>query len=393
MDNNTKIINIKNILMILVIMISIISLGTFAWLSYRSNDTAMVLKIGEIDGMSVTLKPYQINSSLNPVTTYDSGIVIDVTANNKKSSEDNFKLFYKIDSIDSELINSSFKYTVTKSTDNGTTYTVVKEGDFSTATSNSELEIYRESVPGNNTTYLYKVYLWIDGNMGDQSSMQGKVFTGELRASVSFIKTVYTANVVDLVPEDYSNAIYIGQPIPNNVIEYNTPDEAITAFGTTYSSVNNGATANILTFLKHVVESDIVTESYVGFIITPELEAAYPGHNFGSRIYAGMKAGTYYLKGGDDGESFLDNAKTIYDAFGDNPAVACILDGDAVMGGSARNPYENPPSTDYSCYIQDSNTTYVIMSASADSYGDVDAYPSGMSCRIINSNSFCRVNK
>ena len=202
---NTKIINIKNFLMILVIMISIISLGTFAWLSYRSNDTAMVLTIGEIDGMSVTLKPYQINSSLNPVTTYDSGIVIDVTANNKKSSSDNFKLFYKIDSIDSELVNSSFKYTVTKSTNNGSTYTEVKTGDFSTASSNSELEIYKESVPGNNTTYLYKVYLWIDGNMGDQSAMQGKVFTGELRAKIgSNLPSFITDNgVLDSISSTY----------------------------------------------------------------------------------------------------------------------------------------------------------------------------------------------
>ena len=47
--------------------------------------------------------------------------------------------------------------------------------------------------------------------------------------------------------------------------------------------------------------------------MTQEMATANPG----------MVAGTYYLKGGDDGKAFLDNAKIIYDAFG---GVGCSSD-------------------------------------------------------------------
>ncbi len=192
MDNMQK--NNKRVfIMILSIALVIIS-GTFAWLSWRSQNTAMVLTIGDIRGLTVSLKPYQINATLSPVSAYTDGIVIDVTADNKKTEADNFKLFYKIDTIDNALKDQSFKYTITKCTANcanASNYTLLNAagGNFVGANNNSNLPIYQESVPAN-TTYKYKVYLWIDSSGGNQSNMQNKTFTGELRASVS--ETLYT---------------------------------------------------------------------------------------------------------------------------------------------------------------------------------------------------------
>ncbi len=208
MDNNQKISN-KSIFFIIIAIALIIISGTFAWLSYRSKNTAMVLTIGEIDGLSVTLKPYQIQSSLSPVSTYQDGIVIDVTADNKKAEEDNFKLFYKINTIDDSLKSSDFKYTITKCTancDNANNYSVLSQasGNFVNASSNSNLDIYKENVPAN-TTYKYKVYLWIDSSGGNQSAMQNKVFNGELRATIS--ETLYTLMrdnaVIDNISSNY----------------------------------------------------------------------------------------------------------------------------------------------------------------------------------------------
>ena len=177
-------ISTKSIIMLILAVIAVITVGTFAWLTYRSNDTAMVLTIGEIDGMTVTLKPYQINTSLVPTNDYSTQEYVNVSANNKKTKGEKFRLYYQVDSIDSALINNSFKYTIVKSTNNWSSQTVVKEGNFSTASSGNELEIYTETVPGNNTTYQYRVYLWIDSTDGNQTSMQGKVFKGELRAEI-----------------------------------------------------------------------------------------------------------------------------------------------------------------------------------------------------------------
>lgn len=91
-----------------------------------------------------------------------------------------------------------------------------------------------------------------------------------------------------------------------------------------------GGTANYPYFLKHIVNNNVV-QSYVGFVVTSNMATANPG----------MTAGTYYLRGGDNGASFLDNAKTIYDAFGGG---GCTLDGNP--GG---NPYTTVPSSGFFC--------------------------------------------
>ena len=188
MDNNQK-VNNKSIFILILSLALVVITGTFAWLSWRSQNTAMVLTIGDIKGLTVSLKPYQINASLSPKSTYTDGIVIDVTAANAKNEADNFKLFYKITTIDDALKDQGFKYTITKCTSNCTNasnYTLLNDagGNFASASSGSNLQIYKETVPAN-TTYKYKVYLWIDSSAGNQSSMQNKQFVGELRASIS----------------------------------------------------------------------------------------------------------------------------------------------------------------------------------------------------------------
>ena len=188
MDNNQK-VNNKSIFILILSLALVVITGTFAWLSWRSQNTAMVLTIGDIKGLTVSLKPYQINASLSPKSTYTDGIVIDVTAANAKNEADNFKLFYKITTIDDALKDQGFKYTITKCTSNCTNasnYTLLNDagGNFASASSGGNLQIYKETVPAN-TTYKYKVYLWIDSSAGNQSSMQNKQFVGELRASIS----------------------------------------------------------------------------------------------------------------------------------------------------------------------------------------------------------------
>ena len=175
--------NRKVFIMILSLALVVIT-GTFAWLSWRSQNTAMVLTIGDIRGLTVTLKPYQINGSITPVSNYTGGNVINVTAANSNVVSDGFNLYYQIESIDQALKSSYFKYTVTRSTNGGSSYSVVKNGNFSTAQSNSTLSIHQDTVPSG-STYLYKVYLWIDTSGGNQSAMQGKVFKGELRATIT----------------------------------------------------------------------------------------------------------------------------------------------------------------------------------------------------------------
>ena len=98
--------------------------------------------------------------------------------------------------------------------------------------------------------------------------------------------TVYTANMWDrneATTEDgtSTSVIWIGQAIPNGITTYQTPEQAMAAFKQASGNQDRPY------FVKHTVADNTVTESYVGFVITPEMAQASPG----------MTAGTYYLKG------------------------------------------------------------------------------------------------
>ena len=68
----------------------------------------------------------------------------------------------------------------------------------------------------------------------------------------------------------------------------------------------NASNLNKTFYLKHTIVDDIVTESYVEFVVTPEMAGAN----------SGMTAGTYYLKGGDNGAAYTTNKATLTTAFG-----------------------------------------------------------------------------
>ena len=184
-----NLLNTKNLLFLIITLLVIISLGTYAWLSYRTNDTAMVLTVGNINNVRVTLSPYQINAKANPVAAYTSGIMTDVEAINNNTASKKFVLYFKIDTIDTALRDSGFKYTITRAT-SGNTYTVYQNGNFANAVSNSDLTILEETLP-NGATYKYKVYVWVDSSSGNQSAMQGKSFIAELRAEIVSIPSQY----------------------------------------------------------------------------------------------------------------------------------------------------------------------------------------------------------
>ena len=187
---------IKYLVLGIILGIVIISVGTYAWLTYRTTNTAMTLTIGEIDGVRVTLSPYQFNGTLIPIDAYDSNNnkYTQIVATNKAPSEGVISLYYHINTIASELRNANFRYTILRSTTTTATnsFTVYKNGNFSSVTANDiDYSILTgETIPGNNTTYYYRVYLWIY-NQGNQSGMQGKIFDAELIARISEIPSAY----------------------------------------------------------------------------------------------------------------------------------------------------------------------------------------------------------
>ncbi len=167
MDNEVKNTKIKGLIFTIVLIITVIATGTFAWLSYRTNDTALSLVIGDLNNIQITLKPYQLDLELSPVLSYTSldadEEYVTVSVVNNSSSKQYFSLFYDIHEIDSSLVSNDFKYTVLKSTDNWSTSNVDTSGNFLNANTTDNFIVLDEiSIPAN-TTWYYKVYTWVDG--------------------------------------------------------------------------------------------------------------------------------------------------------------------------------------------------------------------------------------
>ena len=93
---------------------------------------------------------------------------------------------------------------------------------------------------------------------------------------------------------------------PNATQEQLALAQAATCESLSYET--NPANLNKTYYLKHIVENDIVTESYVVFTITDSMASHY------SEL--GMHVGTYELRGGDGGASYSTNISTLTAAFG-----------------------------------------------------------------------------
>ena len=115
---------------------------------------------------------------------------------------------------------------------------------------------------------------------------------------------IYTANIYDGNDTTFNNGtntsvVWIGQAIPS-AWQYQTPALAMAALKTA-----SGGTTDRPFFLKHTLTNNVVTESYVGFVIS-EAMVTQTRNEFITNCnndqecidgYQGMTAGTYYLKG------------------------------------------------------------------------------------------------
>lgn len=194
----------KGLLISIVICLLVVIVGTYAWLTWRSKETALVLTVGDINNVKITLSPYKIDASILPALTYEGEEYTNVEATNNSFAPKKFQLFYSIDEISSELVNTNFRYTITKSTNGGTTYTEYKSGNFSSAVVGEDLVILSEDIPAN-TSYKYKVYVWLYGENGDSGNTVGKTFVGDLNAKLDNTNNIVVDINDGLIPVTIAN--------------------------------------------------------------------------------------------------------------------------------------------------------------------------------------------
>ena len=161
---------------IFILMITLVgSVGTYAWFTWKStSNTSLTMNVGKLADVIFTSGNNISTSTLSPVFNYTDGEVTTFSINNKDTTGTiiNYGVNLNITSIATELKSTSLKYVLLKNN------TIVQEGDFSTISTGSTT-IYSDSISTSGTTN-YKFYLYIDGNIENNTSMINKTLSGTL---------------------------------------------------------------------------------------------------------------------------------------------------------------------------------------------------------------------
>ena len=187
--------NKRKLILSLVLLTSVVLLGTFAWYVWSSKDnTSMNVTIGDLADVSFKTGNDINVTNLSPSFNYDDGALTEFSIRKKKGLTTDLytNIYLDITSISDTLKSPSFKYELLSSSD-GNTYNNASSGNFQDA-SIGKLNILVDTPLTDGKTY-YKLYIWIDGNEENNTSMQSSSMKGVLNVNV----TTHPVNAVTLV--------------------------------------------------------------------------------------------------------------------------------------------------------------------------------------------------
>ena len=184
----------KTIIFIIIAVVTILLIGStfayFTWVSNTSQRTTVSFTSGA--GFSCSANGGgNITSndiSLAPTTCTDTTRAIKRTVTVSPTITQNDGAIYldmwlKVNSIGTGLSNSqNFKYALTTDGTSCTSGTVVAEGNFNGATTNTEKTLLHEKAYSSTTTDTYYLWIWLDAAETD-SSTQGQAFNISLGGS------------------------------------------------------------------------------------------------------------------------------------------------------------------------------------------------------------------
>ena len=184
----------KTIIFIIIAVVTILLIGStfayFTWVSNTSQRTTVSFTSGA--GFSCSANGGgNITSndiSLAPTTCTDTTRAIKRTVTVSPTITQNDGAIYldmwlKVNSIGTGLSNSqNFKYSLTTDGTSCTSGTVVAEGNFNGATTNTEKTLLHEKAYSSTTTDTYYLWIWLDAAETD-SSTQGQAFNISLGGS------------------------------------------------------------------------------------------------------------------------------------------------------------------------------------------------------------------
>ena len=84
---------------IILVLLAMI-MGSYAYFSWRTSESRLVLTVGDINNIQIILKPYRINAEMVPVSTYESESYVNVDVVNSSNKSKGFELYYSVNTID-----------------------------------------------------------------------------------------------------------------------------------------------------------------------------------------------------------------------------------------------------------------------------------------------------
>ena len=358
--------------MILIIMILVISIG-YAVLSTNLN----IIGTGTINNPTwnihwenVQVKTGSASASTPTIDTAKTTVNYSVTLS---IPGDYYE--FTVDAVNAGTIDGMISVISNKL--NGTEITTLPSYLEYKVTYEDGVEIAPNHLLASGTSEKYKVHV---GYKKDISStdIPSTAQTLNLIFSVTYVQsdtsvvpvphpeTVYTTNIHDGnwdTVDDGTNTsvVWIGKTIPNGITTFQTPELAMVAL----KEASGGEDRPF--FLKHTVSNNTVTDSYVGFVVTPEMAQANPG----------MTAGTYYLKGKKTYELVGGSWQCMSEY--DDGEGNCIDPDYNTNKATLLSAFGSSNCTDYSSYF----SCYVSgLGAIADSDGHVNAHAGTWDCSV-----------
>ena len=200
--------NKRKLILSLVLLTSVVLLGTFAWYVWSSKDnTSMNVTIGDLADVSFKTGNDINITNLSPSFNYDDGALTEFSIRKKKglTTDLNTNIYLDITSISDTLKSPSFKYELLSSSD-GNTYNNVSSGNFQDA-SIGKLNILVDTPLADGKTY-YKLYIWIDGNEENNTSMQSSSMKGVLNVKVGTPTANFVEELDDGTTGDSGSGVY-----------------------------------------------------------------------------------------------------------------------------------------------------------------------------------------
>ena len=394
------------VIFIVLAVIATIVGSTFAYWSWQSSEaqkTAVTFTVtagfscsadggGNISPGNISLAPASCTNenyavkrtvTVSPTINIDGDVYMD--------------LWLKVNSIGSGLAASqNFKYALTTSSSNCTTG-VVAQGNFNGATTNTQKTLLHNKAYSQTTTETYYLWIWLDAAETSPTTMN-QTFSMELggvctnQAPTTYSGTIYRygesavqlGNRIALQPSqawcanstEFGNSCDFGLSwkteseceayVADRNME-NTVCEQGTVQPISYET--NPSNLNKTFYLKHVIVDDIVTESYVEFVVTPTMATSNPG----------MTAGTYYLRGLDTYD-VNGNCKNQYLNSSTGNCESPYYESNKTV---LQNAFGSTYCTDYSSYF----ACHVSgLSANADLDGYVEARDDASASCVVGSN-------